>query len=201
MWSDYHPFYRPFSPLYYRKEGHLISIRNDLSHSTRERPSAIHLMVKDPDTLFAYWHISPRRRAAAERHYGLPWGEMRKNIRLYAAPLPERLQSGSGDSPLPFHDCRDSRVQKQEAASAYLRPVLPGGAHAADFGILDDDSHFVPLVRSSILCIPMAAHAYSHSARLHPASPGIMAPKAGGGSLFEQFSVYTLYSKHEGVHA
>ncbi|MGG3835706.1 DUF4912 domain-containing protein [Paenibacillus thiaminolyticus] len=159
------------------------------------------MMVKNPDTLFAYWHISPRRRAAAERHYDRPWSAITKNIRLYAAPLPERLQSGNGDTPLPYHDCRDSRVQGDEAASAYLRPVLPGGAHAADFGILDDDSQFVPLVRSSILCIPVSAHAYAHSARLHSASSGIMPPKSEAGSLFEQFSVYTLYSKHEGVHA
>lgn len=86
---------------------------------------------------------------------------MMKNIRLYAAPLPERLHSGNGDMPIPYHDCRDSRVQGDEAASVYLRPVLPGGAHAADFGILDDEA----------------------------------------GTLFEQFSVYTLYSKHEGVPA
>ncbi|WP_337999290.1 DUF4912 domain-containing protein [Paenibacillus dendritiformis] len=178
-----------------------MSIRNELIHSLRERPSAIHLMVKNPDTLFAYWHISPRRRAAAERHYDRPWSAMTKNIRLYAAPIPERLRSGNGDMPLPYHDCRDSRVQGNETASAYLRPVLPGGAHAADFGILDDDSQFVPLVRSSILCIPMSAHAYAHSARLHSASSGIMPPKSEAGSLFEQFSVYTLYSKHEGVHA
>lgn len=158
-------------------------------------------MAKNPHTLFAYWHISARRRAAAERHYGRRWSEMIKNIRLYAAPLPERLQSGIGDTPLPYHDCRDSRVQGDEAASAYLRPVLPGGAHAADFGILDDDTQFVALVRSPILSIPMSAHANAHSARIHSASSGIMPPQNGTGSLFEQFSVYTLYSKHEGVHA
>ncbi len=126
---------------------------------------------------------------------------MTKNIRLYAAPYPGRLQSENGDTPLPYHDCRDSRVQGDEAARHIfvlccpeepMRPIL------AFWMTTPNSSRLSVLPLYASLCPHMHTPFRPGSIPLHPES---WRPSPKAGTLFEQFSVYTLYSKHEGVRA
>lgn len=166
--------------------------------SSRRHYSVIHLMVKDPYTLFAYWDITDRKRAATEQHYRMSWHRLTKKIRLYAVTDQQELQSGS----VHYFDVNLEHLE-QDRDSVYIHSIEPDQSYIADYGILNSSLQFIPVVRSAAIRTPRSLSAASadseETAAARITSLSAQPPSSESSSPFEQFSAYTLYPNREGV--
>ena len=154
-------------------------------------------MVKDPCTLFAYWDISERKRAAAERHYRMSWYEFTKRIRIYAVTDQRELLSSS----VQYLDVNLDHLER-DGDSIYIHSIEPGQSYIADYGILNSSLQFIPIARSAAVRTPhnlSSASTDSEQKSTRIVSLSSQAPSSDSSSPFEQFSTYTLYPNREGV--
>ncbi|UHA72273.1 DUF4912 domain-containing protein [Paenibacillus sp. 481] len=163
----------------------------------------IHLMVKDPTTLFVYWEITERKRQAVERHYLTSWNSIPKIMRLY------RSTSSVTQACTYAH----SDIEVFDADSWYIKHIQANTAYMVDYGVWNSCQQFVPLLRSQAVQTPrnfpagsnetsdqIAIQMTGHHVHLHDEQP-FTAASYDETSPFKQFSTYTLYSTKEGVRS
>lgn len=157
----------------------------------RYNADTLQLLVKDPTTLYAYWDVSDRKRWLVAQHYCADWSVMPKIVRLYA--MPGNRSDGTG------HRRTYADTNVGDSSSWYFTELLPNCTYIADFGILNVQRQFIPLLRSNIVMTPRNTEADFEETD----SPDVLSPHGRSiwfqeldGAMFEQFSAYTLYEPH-----
>lgn len=101
----------------------------------------LHLMVRDPHTLFVYWEIGNRRRWLTAQHFGCDWHVMPKVLRVY--DVTGVYFNGSNSN-----GCFDIETTP-EANNWYIHGVRAAATYVVDFGTYTWHRQFVPLLRSN----------------------------------------------------
>ena len=138
--------------------------------------------MRNPFTLFAYWHLSERKRSLIRLHFGEDWRNLGLSLRLY------EITGLSFDGSV----ARDMReLPLGDADFCYLQDLRPGRVYVADLGVSPAGHMFLPLLRSNAVHTPGAEDRLEEmcsSARLLREPATTLLPLT-----YEQFSAYTLY--------
>jgi len=124
----------------------------------------ITLLARDPFCVFAYWELTPGRRAPALAELGPDAEGACQVLRLYAATTADRAPTVSFDVDLPA-----------DLGSRYLTVSSPGAVCRAEIGLRTGAGRFLPLVSSNTVIMPSAAASTDTSVRWIEMTPGTSA--------------------------
>ncbi|MCC2686304.1 MAG: hypothetical protein K0R75_3203 [Paenibacillaceae bacterium] len=169
----------------------------------------LHMIARDPSTLYLYWELSAGKKRMAESHFERQWDELPKRIRLYDAT---RVQ---------FNGTNARKIWEwpiARGAFCYFHHADPARRYVADLGVAGAGGQFLPMVRSNPVETPMESSGTTFGAEQHSLSriggdysvmtqadgvqlcnyidlsaESAVGPGNGLPNRFEQYSAYTLY--------
>lgn len=121
------------------------------------------LMTKDPDTLFAYWEITPARKTESEK--AMRQGAQYQEALRLNWPARALFENNVAVFPITF-----------ASRKWYVRVPASGLSYHADIGWLADDGHFIPLMTSNRSDAP---ESWDGTRRRLKGSKGFKGPAAG----------------------
>ncbi|MEW9699835.1 DUF4912 domain-containing protein [Paenibacillus sp. SI8] len=157
-------------------------------HLDQSDRDTLHLLVQSPSTLFVYWHLSSRKCAMIQEHFGSDWQSLKPALRLYdttGIPFDGSAAGGVSEIPLP------------KGESCFLSGFRPERAYIADLGIQNEHGQFLPLLRSNRVETPRSDYSIerlAHDANQNqhpeqiPLTFKLLLPES-----YEHFSAYSVY--------
>ncbi|NLN19063.1 MAG: DUF4912 domain-containing protein [Firmicutes bacterium] len=103
----------------------------------------VHLMTRDPQSLYAYWELTPEFREMTARHFGCDWDELPLVLRLY-------MIDNVDDGPRVIQEVNTSRLTD----NWFFYNLLPGKSYVLDVGTRNVYNVFVGLLRSNLVTTP-----------------------------------------------
>jgi hypothetical protein len=107
----------------------------------------LRIVAVGPREMYAYWEVGDRKRWLCARHWQRDWSELRRLVRIYDVTL---LHFDGENA----NSVRDIHVPPA-ADDLYVRELQPGTSYIADYGVLNDRSQFIPLLRSTAVLTPL----------------------------------------------
>jgi hypothetical protein len=105
--------------------------------------TSVHLMTRDPQSLYAYWELTPEFREMTARHFGCDWDELPLVLRLY-------MMDNVDDGPRVIQEVNTSRLTD----NWFFHNLLPGKSYVLDVGTRNVYNVFVALLRSNWVTTP-----------------------------------------------
>ncbi|MGI6609207.1 MAG: DUF4912 domain-containing protein [Limnochordia bacterium] len=103
----------------------------------------VDLMTRDPQSLYAYWELTPEFREMTSRHFGCDWDELPLVLRLY-------MIDDVDDGPRVIQEVNTSRLTD----NWFFHSLLPGKTYVLDVGTRNVYNVFVTLLRSNHATTP-----------------------------------------------
>ncbi|MDR6224754.1 DUF4912 domain-containing protein [Desmospora profundinema] len=158
------------------------------------------LMVKDPWTLFAHWHLSRSQKEQVSRHFEASWDQLPFSLRLM--DVTDLQVDGEQAHCFRVEDTHPS------ANRFWLPQVKPGRHYLADWGTWTVEGNFFTLLRSNMAETPPQpenrkslplkmerAAAFSQVSTTEPGEPYYPEIREGWA---ERFDGYTWVERKEG---
>jgi hypothetical protein len=107
----------------------------------------LHMIARDPSTLYLYWELSAGKKRMAESHFERPWDGLTKRIRLYEAAR------------MPFNGANARQIWEwpiTRGTACYFHHANAARRYVADLGVTGTGGEFLPMMRSNLVATPEA---------------------------------------------
>jgi len=102
----------------------------------------IHLLVRDPYWIYAYWEIREDHQQKTLASLGGDWGCVKSVLRVYDVTDPQNTA---------FYD-----IELSNMADHWFISSQPNHSYYVEIGLLHADGRFIALARSNMVCTPRA---------------------------------------------
>ena len=148
----------------------------------------LHFLIRSPSIQFMYWQLSSSKQRLLKEHYKKDWRELTPALRFHADA------GATNADPLALHILE---LHLPAGESCFISGLHPGRTYYASLGIYNEQGHFLPLLHSNTIEVPVvdAKNQFHADDAVSPFiyQPASILIKQVTPDAHEHFSAYSVY--------